>query len=77
MVGYTISQWYEMVQISSAFCLHSDCGVWIAGDWLQGPYVYALYADYNMSKHDIEVLFVAGFGSSMIFGTVVGSFADK
>jgi len=48
-----------------------------AGDWLQGPYVYALYQYYNMSKHDIEVLFVAGFGSSMIFGTFVGSIADK
>ncbi|XP_052283005.1 molybdate-anion transporter-like isoform X2 [Dreissena polymorpha] len=30
-----------------------------------------------MSTHEIEVLFVAGFGSSMIVGTVVGSFADK
>ena len=46
-------------------------------DWLQGPYVYALYAHYGMSTHDIEVLFVAGFGSSMIFGTFVGSIADK
>lgn len=53
------------------FCLS------IAGDWMQGPYVYALYDHYKMSKHDIEVLFVAGFGSSMIFGTVVGSVADK
>ena len=49
----------------------------IAGDWLQGPYVYALYESYKMEKHDIEVLFVAGFGSSMVFGTVVGSVADK
>jgi Sugar-tranasporters, 12 TM len=56
---------------------HNGCCVLKAGDWLQGPYVYALYEAYNMSKHDIEVLFVAGFGSSMIVGTVVGSFADK
>lgn len=48
-----------------------------AGDWLQGPYVYALYEHYGMSTHEIELLFVAGFGSSMVFGTVVGSFADK
>ena len=48
-----------------------------AGDWMQGPYVYALYDHYGMSTHDIEVLFVAGFGSSMLFGTIVGSFADK
>lgn len=48
-----------------------------AGDWLQGPHVYALYASYGMTTHQIEILFVAGFGSSMIVGTVVGSFADK
>jgi hypothetical protein len=33
-------------------------------DWLQGPYVYALYAAYGYTKHQIAVLFVAGFGSS-------------
>ena len=27
-----------------------------AGDWLQGPYVYALYSSYGFSKHDIAVL---------------------
>lgn len=45
-------------------------------DWLQGPYVYALYADYGFSQHDIAVLFVAGFGSSMIFGSFIGGMAD-
>ncbi|KAK3103290.1 hypothetical protein FSP39_018234 [Pinctada imbricata] len=49
----------------------------MAGDWLQGPHVYALYDSYGMTTHQIEVLFVAGFGSSMLFGTVVGSFADR
>lgn len=49
----------------------------MAGDWMQGPYVYALYESYGMTTHDIEVLFVAGFGSSMLFGTFIGSFADK
>lgn len=49
----------------------------IAGDWLQGPHVYALYESYHLSKHEIEVLFIAGFGSSMIFGTIVASLADK
>jgi len=49
----------------------------VAGDWLQGPHVYALYDSYGMTTHEIEILFVAGFGSSMIVGTVVGSFADK
>lgn len=39
--------------------------------------MYALYDSYGMSKHDIELLFVAGFGSSVLFGTFIGSFADK
>ncbi len=46
-------------------------------DWLQGPYVYALYKAYGFSKLEIGQLFVAGFSSSMIFGTFVGSLADK
>jgi hypothetical protein len=48
-----------------------------AGDWLQGPYVYALYSYYGYTKGDIGKLFIAGFGSSMIFGTIAGSLADK
>ena len=48
-----------------------------AGDWLQGPYVYALYSYYGFDVKDIGRLFIAGFGSSMIFGTIVGSLADK
>lgn len=46
-------------------------------DWLQGPYVYALYDAYKYSQHDIAVLFVAGFGSSMVFGSFVGGMADQ
>ena len=57
------------------------CNVYVhiisAGDWMQGPYVYALYDHYGMDTHQIELLFVAGFGSSMLFGTIVGSCADK
>ncbi|KAI1710571.1 sugar-tranasporter, 12 TM domain-containing protein [Ditylenchus destructor] len=49
----------------------------VAGDWLQGPYVYALYEAYGMSKHQIELLFIAGFASSLVFGTFIGSIADK
>ncbi|KNC86862.1 hypothetical protein SARC_01008 [Sphaeroforma arctica JP610] len=49
----------------------------MAGDWLQGPYVYALYSYYGYSKGDIGRLFIAGFGSSLIVGTFVGSLADK
>ncbi|XP_068739915.1 molybdate-anion transporter-like [Montipora capricornis] len=46
-------------------------------DWLQGPHVYALFSSYGMTSKQINQLFVVGFGSSMMFGTVVGSFADK
>ena len=46
-------------------------------DWFQGPYVYALYSAYGFSQHDIAVLFVAGFGSSMIFGSFIGGMADN
>jgi len=45
-------------------------------DWLQGPHVYALYESYGMTTQQIQQLFVAGFGSSMIFGTFIGSAAD-
>lgn len=47
------------------------------GDWLQGPYVYALYESYGYSPAQIGQLFIAGFGSSMLFGTFVGALADK
>ncbi|KAL2550817.1 Major facilitator superfamily protein [Forsythia ovata] len=49
----------------------------MAGDWLQGPYVYYLYSTYGFGKGEIGQLFIAGFGSSMVFGTIVGSLADK
>eukprot|EP01134_Creolimax_fragrantissima_P000013 CFRG0013T1 len=49
----------------------------MAGDWLQGPYVYALYSHYGYSTGDIGRLFIAGFGSSLIVGTFVGSLADN
>lgn len=48
-----------------------------ASDWFQGPYVYALYSAYDFTQHDIAVLFVAGFGSSMIFGSFIGGMADS
>eukprot|EP00882_Tetradesmus_deserticola_P007088 GHRQ01007461.1.p1 GENE.GHRQ01007461.1~~GHRQ01007461.1.p1 ORF type:complete len:443 (+),score=163.37 GHRQ01007461.1:163-1491(+) len=47
------------------------------GDWLQGPYVYALYEKYGYSPAQIGQLFIAGFGSSLIVGTFVGALADK
>jgi len=49
----------------------------MAADWLQGPHVYALYESYGMTTKEIKELFVAGFGSSLVFGTFVGSLADQ
>lgn len=49
----------------------------LASDWIQGPYVYALYESYGFSISDIGLLFVTGFGSSMVFGTLVGSVSDS
>jgi hypothetical protein len=39
--------------------------------------VYALYEHYGYSPAQIGQLFIAGFGSSMLFGTFIGALADK
>eukprot|EP00658_Telonema_sp_P-2_P012050 TRINITY_DN14598_c0_g1_i1.p1 TRINITY_DN14598_c0_g1~~TRINITY_DN14598_c0_g1_i1.p1 ORF type:complete len:401 (+),score=104.54 TRINITY_DN14598_c0_g1_i1:125-1327(+) len=49
----------------------------MAADWLQGPYVYRLYAYYGFSRKDNGILFIAGFGSSLVFGTWAGPLADR
>ncbi|TPX62511.1 hypothetical protein PhCBS80983_g00239 [Powellomyces hirtus] len=46
-------------------------------DWLQGPSTYPLYKFYGYELSDIAILFVVGFLSSAIFGTLIGSFADR
>jgi len=48
----------------------------LLGDWLQGPYVYKLYAFYGFKESQIAVLYVAGFASSVVFGTCTGPIAD-
>jgi len=61
-------------------CMWSFLIVWyvcVAGDWLQGPYVYALYEAYGFGMGDIAKLFVAGFWASMVFGVFMGTFADR
>jgi len=70
------------IEIPQGFTKFQLCylSVWAfccAADWLQGPYVYALYSAYGFSGHEIAKLFVAGFGSSLIFGCFVGSVTDK
>ncbi|GAA0149714.1 transporter [Lithospermum erythrorhizon] len=72
----------DRVNTSSAFNAFKNnylvvYSLMMAGDWLQGPYVYYLYTTYGYGKGDIGQLFIAGFGSSMLFGTIVGSLADK
>jgi len=49
----------------------------MGADWLQGPHVYALYESYGLTTQQIQELFVAGFGSSLVFGTFIGSLADQ
>ena len=49
----------------------------ISADWLQGPYVYALYAALGLGRTDINVLFVMGFGTSMLIGPFIGQLADQ
>ena len=46
-------------------------------DWLQGPFVYALYQGYGIDREHNGYLFVGGFGASAVVGTVAGSYADK
>lgn len=69
------------VERSAAFTKfqRSYLAVWsiaIIADWLQGPYVYALYESYGFSNADNAILFIFGFGSSGVFGAFMGQFAD-
>lgn len=43
-------------------------------DWLQGTNMYTLYSSYDVN---ISSLFITGFTSSAIFGTIVGLYVDK
>src|SRR5689334_7662952 len=48
----------------------------IGADWLQGPYVYALYESYGFQREQIGSLFIAGFLASGVMGTFIGGLAD-
>lgn len=50
--------------------------IMMCADWMQGPYVYELYASYGFDKATIGYLFVAGFGSSAVCGPIIGALAD-
>ena len=45
-------------------------------DWLQGPYVYALYRNYGYDMATIGNLFVVGYGVSGICGIFMGYICD-
>lgn len=62
-------------QFQKVYLIVYFCGMF--ADWCQGPYVYALYESYGYSHEDNALLFVCGFGSSALFGTFIGSAADK
>jgi len=47
------------------------------GDWIQGGFLYALYAEYGYSQRDIGLIFVAGYASAMTLGTYVAALGDS
>lgn len=49
----------------------------LASDWVQGPYVYALYESYGFQKQAVAWLYIIGFASSLVLGTFVGALADR
>jgi MFS family permease len=50
----------------------------MGADWLQGPYVYALYKhEFGFSERVVAALFTTGFLSGAISGYFVGSLADR
>ena len=51
--------------------------IMMMADWMQGPYMYDLYQSYGYGINDIGLLFLTGFGSSMLFGPIVGSASDQ
>lgn len=51
-------------------------GLATLADWLQGPYSYRVYADAGLPVQTISYLFLTGFGSSFLFGTIIASAAD-
>ena len=48
-----------------------------SADWLQGPYVYALYASYGFDRATLNLLFMIGFLSAMLLAPFAGGFADR
>ena len=46
------------------------------GDWIQGGFLYALYAEYGYTMRQIGLIFVGGSGSAATVGTFVSALGD-
>eukprot|EP00050_Salpingoeca_kvevrii_P008458 m.303038 g.303038 ORF g.303038 m.303038 type:complete len:480 (-) comp15627_c0_seq1:73-1512(-) len=46
-------------------------------DWLQGPYLYRVYAEHGYLPEQIAGLYICGYLSAMLFGPLVGGWADR
>ncbi|XP_072261992.1 molybdate-anion transporter [Pyxicephalus adspersus] len=44
----------------------------LAADWLQGPYLYKLYQHYHFLEGQIAIIYVCGFGATVLSGLVSG-----
>ena len=64
----------EQLQFQKDYLLVFVCAFF--ADWLNGPYVYALYQSYGYSPDQIAILFLIGFGISGVSGPFVGALAD-
>ena len=49
----------------------------VLADWIQGPYLYALYRAYGFDMTAIAHIFMAGYAASAVVGTVVASLGDS
>ncbi|KAK8008875.1 major facilitator superfamily domain containing protein 5 [Apiospora marii] len=50
----------------------------VAADWLQGPYIYAIYKyEKNLSEKTVAALYAAGFVSGGISASFAGGLADR
>ena len=45
--------------------------------WMQAPYLFHLYASYGYKHPEIVTFFLITYASSALFGTAVGSAADR
>ena len=46
------------------------------GDWIQGGFLYALYAEYGYSMRAVSLIFVVGYASAATVGTYVAALGD-